>query len=114
MRAVELEILPYCREKGIGVLGYMALMQGVLADIYPTLADVPAPQRRTRHFDSRRTPQCCHGLPARRRKPTRPCKPSVLSPCNTDEHAGDRPEVGLRGQGITSSLCGSRNVKGCR
>ena len=62
-RAIEMEILPFCRDKGIGVLGYMSLMQGVLADIYPNLDGVPVWQRRTRHFDSRRTPQCRHGLP---------------------------------------------------
>ena len=44
------------------------LMQGVLADIYPTLADVPVWQRRTRHFDSRRTPECRHGLPGAERE----------------------------------------------
>jgi len=34
-RAVEYDILPFCREKGIGVIGYMTLLQGILADIYP-------------------------------------------------------------------------------
>ncbi len=61
-RAIELQILPKCRSLGIGVLGYMSLLQGVLADIYPTLDDVPDWQRRTRHFDSRRTPHTRHGL----------------------------------------------------
>jgi myo-inositol catabolism protein IolS len=49
-RAIELEILPFCRQRGLGVLGYMTLLQGLLADIYPSLKDVPAWQRRTRHF----------------------------------------------------------------
>lgn len=52
-RAIELDILPFCRQNGIGVLGYMTLMQGLLADIYPTLKDVPPWQRRTRHFHHR-------------------------------------------------------------
>ena len=82
-RAIEHDILPYCRQLGIGVLGYMSLMQGVLADVYPTLADVPVWQRRTRHFDSRRTPHCRHGLPAPRRKPRPRSGPSAPSPGGT-------------------------------
>ncbi len=49
-RAVELSILPYCRSEGVGVIGYMTLLQGLLADIYSTLDDVLPSQRRTRHF----------------------------------------------------------------
>lgn len=60
-RAIELETIPFCVEHGIGVIGYMTLLQGLLADIYPTLADVPVWQRRTRHFDSAKTPECRHG-----------------------------------------------------
>lgn len=53
-RAIELDILPYCRRRRVGVIGYMALMQGLLADIYPTLDAVPLWQRRTRHFNAQR------------------------------------------------------------
>jgi aryl-alcohol dehydrogenase-like predicted oxidoreductase len=61
-RVVELEILPYCRRAGVGAIGYMALMQGLLADVYATLDDVPLWQRRTRHFHPRRAgPLCRHG-----------------------------------------------------
>ncbi len=60
-RAIEFDTLPYCQEKGIGVIGYMALFQGILADIYPGLDDIPVWQRRTRHFNSKRTPECRHG-----------------------------------------------------
>lgn len=58
-RAIEQEILPYCRSMGVGVIGYMALMQGLLADIYPTLDDVPLWQRRTRHFNYSRAGDLC-------------------------------------------------------
>ena len=111
-RAIELEILPLCREKGVGVLGYMALMQGVLADIYPTLADVPVWQRRTRHFDSRRTPECRHGLPG-----TEAETEAALQAIRGIAKRGGMtmPEIALKwsiaGNGITSSLCGSRTVK---
>ena len=61
-RGIELEILPYCRQAGVGVIGYMALMQGLLAGAFVTLDDVPLWRRRTRHFHPRRAgPLCRHG-----------------------------------------------------
>jgi len=60
-RAVELDILPRCHRLGIGVIGYMTLLQGVLADLYPTLDDVPPYQARTRHFNHRRSELTRHG-----------------------------------------------------
>ena len=60
-RAIERGILPLCRARGIGVIGYMTLLQGLLADLYPTLEDVPPYQARTRHFDSRRSALIRHG-----------------------------------------------------
>jgi len=111
-RAIELEILPHCRAKGIGVLGYMSLMQGVLADIFPSLAEVPVWQRRTRHFDSRRTPECRHGLPGAEAE-TEAALQSVRGIAK--RHSLTMPEIALKwafaGDGVTSSLCGSRNVR---
>ena len=90
----------------------MALMQGVLADIYPTLADVPIPHRRTRHFDSRRTAQCCHGLPGAEAE-TNAALQAIRAIAM--RHGMSMPEIALKwafaGKEITSSLCGSRNVK---
>jgi aryl-alcohol dehydrogenase-like predicted oxidoreductase len=60
-RAIEYDTLPTCAGKGIGIIGYMTLLQGILAGIYPTLHDVPAWQRRTRHFNCEGTPLCRHG-----------------------------------------------------
>ncbi len=62
-RAIEGEALDACRDLGVGTIGYMALLQGVLTDLHPTLDDVPAWQRRTRHFDARKTPAARHGMP---------------------------------------------------
>lgn len=110
-RAIELEILPLCRNLGIGVLGYMSLLQGVLADIYPTLDDVPLWQRRTRHFDSRRTSETRHGLPGAEAE-TNAALASIRTIARKYETT--MPELALKwaiaGRGITSSLCGSRNV----
>lgn len=60
-RAIEYDTLPLCAEEGVGILGYMPLLQGILADSFPTLDDVPAWRRRTRHFNSERTKETRHG-----------------------------------------------------
>jgi aryl-alcohol dehydrogenase-like predicted oxidoreductase len=63
-RAIEFEILPHCRRRGIGVVAYLALMQGLLTGKYRTIGDVPPLHRRTRHFDGRRPGNPCrHGGP---------------------------------------------------
>ncbi len=59
-RAIETAILPLCRGQGIGVISYMAMMQGLLVGKYATVDDVPPFRRRTRHFGSRR-PGTRHG-----------------------------------------------------
>lgn len=60
-RAIEYDTISLCEEKGIGVIGYMALLQGILADIYPSFHDIPVWQRRTRHFNCKSTKECRHG-----------------------------------------------------
>jgi len=110
-RAIELEILPFCREHGIGVLGYMSLMQGVLTDTYATFGDIPVWRRRTRHFDSQRTPQCRHGLPGAEAETSAALDRIRMI---ARKHQMTMSELALKwafaGPGITSSLCGSRNV----
>ncbi len=49
-RAVEWDILPACRAKGVGVLAYMPLMQGLLSGRWTVPDEVPTQRRRTRHF----------------------------------------------------------------
>lgn len=114
-RAIELEILPKCRNLGIGVLGYMSLLQGVLADIYPTLEEVPVWQRRTRHFDSRRTTHTRHGLPGAEPE-TNAALASIRAIAR--KHRTTMPELALKWAmarpGITCSLCGSRNLRELR
>jgi aryl-alcohol dehydrogenase-like predicted oxidoreductase len=50
MRGIEAEVLPYCRENGIGVLGYSALMQGLLSGKFTSIDELPPARTRTRHF----------------------------------------------------------------
>lgn len=114
-RAIEFEILPFCRARGIGVLGYMALLQGVLSDRYPRLEDLPESRRRTRHFDSRRTPSCRHGLPGAEKETAA----ALQTIREIAKRAGlTTSELALKwacaGEGITSSLCGARDVAALR
>lgn len=60
MRGIELEIAPYCRKNGIGIIGYMTLMQGVLAGNFPSFDELSPMRTRTRHFSCRR-PESRHG-----------------------------------------------------
>jgi myo-inositol catabolism protein IolS len=60
MRAIESKILPFCREKNIGVIGYMPLMQGLLSGKYSNPGEVPIMRVRTRHFSGKR-PNSRHG-----------------------------------------------------
>jgi aryl-alcohol dehydrogenase-like predicted oxidoreductase len=59
-RAIETEIMPLCRERGIGIIPYMALMQGSLAGVWDSPDEVPLFRARTRHFSGDR-PQARHG-----------------------------------------------------
>jgi aryl-alcohol dehydrogenase-like predicted oxidoreductase len=53
-RAIEFEILPLCVRTGIGVIGYMPLLQGILTGKYTSLEEIPWQRTRTRHFNGRR------------------------------------------------------------
>lgn len=61
-RAIEFEILPLCRQHGIGVAAYMPLMQGLLSGRWRTADEIPLTRRRTRHFSGER-PGVRHGEP---------------------------------------------------
>jgi aryl-alcohol dehydrogenase-like predicted oxidoreductase len=60
-RAIELKILPLCRDLGIGVIGYMPLWQGLLSDRYSSLDELSPWRRRTRHFNAARNDLSRHG-----------------------------------------------------
>ncbi|MDD5726922.1 MAG: aldo/keto reductase [Victivallales bacterium] len=59
-RAIEIEAIPYCARHGIGIIGYMTLLQGVLSGRYRNLLEIPDMQRRTCHFDSKNNPKARH------------------------------------------------------
>jgi aryl-alcohol dehydrogenase-like predicted oxidoreductase len=60
-RGIEQEIIPYCTENNIGVIGYMPLQQGLLTGKYSSLAEVKPMQARSRHFHSSRGEGSRHG-----------------------------------------------------
>jgi aryl-alcohol dehydrogenase-like predicted oxidoreductase len=60
-RAIEFDTLPHCRKKGVGIIGYMTLLQAILTDLYSSLDSVPEWQRRTRHFRAVGSPLSRHG-----------------------------------------------------
>lgn len=59
-RAVEYEILPFCRSRGVAVLAYSPLLHGLLTGKYRSADEVPPQRARTRHFSSQR-PYVRHG-----------------------------------------------------
>ncbi len=110
-RAVEYDALPLCEEKGIGVIGYMALLQGILADIYPSLDDIPVWQRRTRHFNSKRTKECRHEEEGAEEE-TNTALQGIRRICK--ESGFSMAEIAvkwiLENPAITCTLVGSRNI----
>jgi aryl-alcohol dehydrogenase-like predicted oxidoreductase len=111
-RAIEWDALAACRELGVGVIGYMALLQGVLTDLYPTLDDVPAWQRRTRHFDARRTAAARHGL-AGEEEAMRQALTDLRSFCRETGRTLAELALGWAAAkpGMTCTLVGSRSVE---
>jgi aryl-alcohol dehydrogenase-like predicted oxidoreductase len=111
-RAIEYEILPYCQNQRIGIIGYMALLQGILADIYPTLNDVPAWQRRTRHFNANDCKLCRHGEEGAEEE-TYQALVDIRKIAG--EHGMTMPEIALKwamaDSKITCTIVGSRNQK---
>jgi len=110
-RAIEYDALPLCEEKGIGVIGYMALLQGILADIYPSLEDIPVWQRRTRHFNCKSTKECRHGEEGAEEETNTALK-GIRRICI--ESGFSMAEIAIKwiieNYAITCTLVGSRNV----
>jgi len=111
-RAIEFDALPLCEEKGVGVIGYMALLQGILADIYPTFDDIPVWQRRTRHFNSTSTKECRHGEAGAEEETNLALKGIRLI---SKESGLSMAEIAIKwileNSAINCTLVGSRNVK---
>lgn len=59
-RAIEPALLPLCRERNVGILGYMPLLQGILTGQYKSAEEIPQVHSRFRHFRDDR-PEASHG-----------------------------------------------------
>lgn len=59
-RALEYEILPFCREQGVGIICWGPLSEGMLTGKYRTADEVPTGRRATRYFSKDR-PETSHG-----------------------------------------------------
>jgi aryl-alcohol dehydrogenase-like predicted oxidoreductase len=110
-RAIEYDTLQLCEENGIGVIGYMALLQGILADIYPSLEHIPLWQRRTRHFNCKRTTECRHGEEGAEEE-TRNALNALRIICK--DTGSSMAEIAIKwilaNPAITCTLVGSRNA----
>jgi len=110
-RAIECDILPRCHRLGIGVIGYMTLLQGVLADLYPTLDDVPPYQARTRHFSHRRSELIRHGENGAEEETATALAAIRRIASETGMTAAEIAiKWALAGRGITCCLIGARKV----
>ena len=111
-RAIEYDALPTCSQNGLGVIGYMALLQGILADIYPSLNEVPVWQRRTRHFNYLSTKECRHGEEGAEAE-TNVAIAGIRQICK--ESGYTMPELAIKwilaNPAITCTLVGSRNIQ---
>lgn len=61
-RGVEHELSPICEQRGVGILCYSPLAQGLLAGRYASADEVPSGKARTRHFAGSRE-EARHGEP---------------------------------------------------
>ena len=112
-RSAEYDILPSCQDRGIGVIGYMALLQGILADIYPIIgrcADMATAERR--HFNANGTKECRHGE-AGAESETNEALKGIRKICK--ETGFSMAEISIKwileNPAITCTLVGSRNMR---
>jgi aryl-alcohol dehydrogenase-like predicted oxidoreductase len=110
-RAIEYDAITACNDNGIGIIGYMALLQGILGDIYSSFEDIPVWQRRTRHFSSSTTRESRHGE-AGAEAETQEALNAIKRVCR--ETGISMADLAIRwilkNQSITCTLAGSRTV----
>lgn len=113
-RAIEVEIVPMCRENNIGVVGYMPLMQGLLAGKYMSVEEIPPVRRRTRHFSDENL-LTRHGQPGAEEEVFH-----IINELRTISEQRDIPMADLaiawclNRPGVTCSLVGARNAEQVR
>ena len=110
-RAIEFEIQPRCVERGISILPYSPLAQGLLTGKFRTADEVPVGRARTRHFSGERE-GARHGEPG--------CEAETFAAIAAIQEIAEelgRPmaEVSLawllHQPGVTSVLAGARDPR---
>jgi aryl-alcohol dehydrogenase-like predicted oxidoreductase len=107
-RAIEYEIQQACVDKGVGILCYSPLSQGLLAGKYASPNDMPEGRARTRLFSTER-PQARHGEPGAEAEAFAALK-EIHAVCEEI----DQPMVNvalawlLQQPGVTSVIAGAR------
>ncbi|MFC1607365.1 aldo/keto reductase [Candidatus Latescibacterota bacterium] len=111
-RGVEFDVLPYSREKGVGLIAYMALLQGILADVWQTIDDIPDKQRRLRLFDSKYCAAGRHGESGADAEITSALKEIRGIVKETGITMADLAlKWAIASEGITCVLAGTRSIK---
>lgn len=109
-RAIEMEILPYCRQNQIGIIGYMPLMQGLLTGKYKSADEIPPARVRTRHFSGDR-PGSRHGEPGIEKKIFQAIE-EIRRIAQTQGKSMGELAIGwtIANPAITCTLAGARNL----
>lgn len=111
-RGIEEQVLPYCVNQDIGVIGYMGLMQGILSGSYQSLEDIPPLRTRTRHFHHSRGDGTRHGEEG--------AEAEVVQALSSVQRLADEAGVAMsklslawafHNPGIATTICGSRNLR---
>ena len=110
-RAIEFDTKPYCEQNGIGIIGYMTLLQGILTGKYPSLDNIPEYQRRTRHFNSKGTSLCRHGESGFETEMQTALNALACIASETGIKMSELATKWSIAAGITCSLVGARNAK---
>lgn len=109
-RAIEDEVVPACLSRGVGVLAYSPLMQGILSCRWKTVEEIPQLRRRTRHFAADR-PGVMHDGPGHE-----PLLMKLLKELESAAREAGQPPATLAlawlitQRGVTSVIVGARNV----
>ena len=110
-RGIEFDILSYSRNNGIGLIGYMTLLQGILADVWPTIEDIPPNQRRLRLFDSRNCKLARHGESGAEQEIMQALNDIRIITSETGiDMAGLAIKWAVAAEGMSCVLVGTRNI----
>jgi aryl-alcohol dehydrogenase-like predicted oxidoreductase len=113
-RAIEYEVLPLCVDKGVSVLTYCSLMQGLLTGKFASADQVPSDRARTRHF-SRNRPHSRHGADGAENDTFDAIAEIRLIAEELGESMADVSLAWLLAQkGVTSVIVGARNADQAR